>query len=416
MRCLSPVNIHAGDKRVSFGDGCLVPCGKCRNCMIDRKQAWAGKLMAEVATSAAVWFVTLTYKEDSPETAIFRYEDIQRMLKSFRKAMAKKRVRVRFFCAGEQGGKYGRVHWHCLFFFNKFVVVPTIEKNTHWEFWSHGWTQIAKVAIGPAAIRNVRYVVKYVVKGLTDEGSSRMSVSLKPALGHDFFVSLGKKTAAQGLAPSGFYSFDGITFSRGALKGHVVKFPWDQTSGRYYMKGYEEQWKAMNGADSVSVWNEVGDRFYQPSKDEKSFHILLEYEEVVRKIKLLQRPKLDNFDYEVADNVRPLPREDQNYEEPLGWLFVRVGKSAAVVNAYANYVATLTEEQGNVLNLSTDKWGVYEHCRPAITAFLEEKWGEWQDKVYAMSLRMIENAEKRQAVQEDYADFQKRWRKLSAAC
>ena len=89
------------------------PCGKCLPCRITRRQEWTARLLLEMKTSYAIWFITLTYQEPRlPRLGSLRKKELQGFLKRLRKNTG---LKFRYFAAGEYG-KNGRAHYHLLVF------------------------------------------------------------------------------------------------------------------------------------------------------------------------------------------------------------------------------------------------------------------------------------------------------------
>lgn len=181
--------------------------------------------MAEGFSSASVAFVTLTYKE-TPTS--FVYDDVQTMLKQLRMALWRKhRCVVRFYCAGERGDLFGRIHWHLLLFLSKPVSLGPWGKETHpgqlWKYWPHGWTTISNVDHATLPLK-ARYVMKYAIKGHGRQDLPRARMSLKPGIGVPYLTQCAQEWAAKGIVPNGSYHLPGIKWDRGYKAGRHVAF------------------------------------------------------------------------------------------------------------------------------------------------------------------------------------------------
>lgn len=235
-----------------------VPCGKCENCVKNRKQMWTGKLVAEAETSMSVAFLTLTYAKE-PES--FVYRDVQLMLKRYRKHMAAKhRTRVRFFCVGERGDVNGRIHWHLILFFNKTTWVEPPAMNTHWRFWSHGWTQVQNLRPDSLRTKKIRYCVMYAVKGFSDRNKDlprpRFSVGSldEPyALGGEYIVNLAADMGQKGIVPDGTYTLPGVVYEKGQKAGQFQRFPLAGACRRIFVEVWRQSWIDRYGSDNVPV-------------------------------------------------------------------------------------------------------------------------------------------------------------------
>lgn len=179
--------------------------------------------MAEAQVAGSVSFVTLTYAEE-PDDFRSSYKDVQAMLKRFRIFLHRKcgGNSVRFFCTGELGEQKGRRHWHLLLFFKKPYEIPRPKRNTHWDFWHHGWMTVANLS-ADEVLQKARYTAKYCVKSQGGP-DTLMRCSLRPGIGSEWLVQHAIDVAKAGLSPSGGYSFLGVRHSKGANAGEHVKF------------------------------------------------------------------------------------------------------------------------------------------------------------------------------------------------
>ena len=105
----------------------LLPCGKCIGCRVDQSREWANRMMLELKYHDCACFITLTYDDDNLPMnqyvdengevqlkATLRKTDFQEFMKRLRWHIAPKRIR--FFSAGEYGGKTERPHYHAIIF------------------------------------------------------------------------------------------------------------------------------------------------------------------------------------------------------------------------------------------------------------------------------------------------------------
>lgn len=130
-----------------------LPCGKCPNCYKRRISNWSFRLMEEDKKSSSSLFITLTYdtlKVPITEKGFMNLSkrDIQLFMKRLRKA---NRNKLKYFIAGEYGGKTERPHYH-LILFN--ANIETIQKA-----WDNG-----QVHYGQVTGASVGYTLKYMMK------------------------------------------------------------------------------------------------------------------------------------------------------------------------------------------------------------------------------------------------------------
>ena len=64
-QCITPVEIknpHYGIRGTYY---MAVPCGKCPNCLSDRRSDWSLRLQIELSHSTSAHFITLTYSDEN---------------------------------------------------------------------------------------------------------------------------------------------------------------------------------------------------------------------------------------------------------------------------------------------------------------------------------------------------------------
>lgn len=224
-----------------------VACGRCEACVSNRKQDYTGRMVAEAQTSGSVAFVTLTHAR-TPES--FDYTKVQRFLKVFRKHLWEKhnQTKLRFFCVGERGDKYGRRHWHLILFFNKPYDIGRTKPNQKWQFWDHGWSTLEDLSHDHGRmVQKIRYCVMYAVKDLGDSDLPRARVSLKPALGSEYFQRHARELARIGGVPDGKYRFDGIVWDKGHRAGEKQSFTLTGAARRDYIEAFDDEWAKHHG-------------------------------------------------------------------------------------------------------------------------------------------------------------------------
>lgn len=254
MFCKEPFAIykhrgHAGvfnpdTGRVERGE---VACGHCPTCIAGRKNDWTGRLCSEALKAREVYFLTLTYKHEPTE---FRYQDVQRMLWHLRNHFSRhgNGQKIRYFCVGERGNRFGRIHWHLLIFADAPLGWGPWGKKTHpnqlWPFWEWGWTDLVPVP-RHETIARVRYCAKYAVKKIADDNSCRPRFSLKPAIGGEYVVEHAINTATAGLPLRGWYSLPGHVWTKGIRQGQHVKYRLKGSSARKACQAYMDTWEQL---------------------------------------------------------------------------------------------------------------------------------------------------------------------------
>lgn len=260
-------------------------CGRCDYCLKCKRRDVSGALMAESRSAVNTWFVTLTYRDDA-KASLFEYSEIQLLMKRLREKYSESDVR--FYCAGEFGGKWGRSHWHLLIFFRGVgQVAPFIPMNTLWDLWPYGWTQIQDLKSD--VWRRARYVVKYALKDLGEAGSSVFHCSNGFPLGMDYFLSLARRTAQAGLAPDGAYTFAEARYTLGPRNGKLVRYRMRGTARDRFLLEYEAEWFRLNGSKRMPV-TEWMDQVWPDEPEYVAYLDSLEDIEFRRKLEA-KRPK-----------------------------------------------------------------------------------------------------------------------------
>lgn len=156
-----------------------VPCGKCDECAQLQHNSWFVRCWAEYMSSetAQTYFYTLTYNNENLPTHFglpcFDKRDVVLFIKRLKKALSPV-VRVKYLVSSEFGEKYGRPHYHVLFFldksYNPFLFYKLVERCWHLGFVKYG--DHAGIVSGLAGIQ---YVTKYVTKDFmyTDKFNER---------------------------------------------------------------------------------------------------------------------------------------------------------------------------------------------------------------------------------------------------
>lgn len=167
MRCLHPQVVTIKDRtRITGGYG-LYPCGKCLNCLADRRKDWSFRMEWEQRRSISGIFLTLTYDNETvPRTPsgllTLKKDHLKTFLKSLKQAHDRwfedtlkctpPDHRIKYYAVGEYGTKTMRPHYHAILF------------NLHPDFYNYIQPLWAKghIHIGTIAGASINYVAKYL--------------------------------------------------------------------------------------------------------------------------------------------------------------------------------------------------------------------------------------------------------------
>lgn len=142
-----------------------VACGQCLGCRLERQRSWATRIEHEAALHDENCFLTLTYDDAHlPADRSLSKRDLQLFLKRLRKAHG----RIRYFAAGEYGGRYGRPHYHlCLFGYDpsdkRYLTTRKGHKVYLADSVSRAWP-LGLHEVGALTSASARYVAGYVLK------------------------------------------------------------------------------------------------------------------------------------------------------------------------------------------------------------------------------------------------------------
>ena len=178
MRCVSPVTLKIANPRNKDGKA-IVPCGKCINCLINRRETWIARLIEEHKTKPAL-FITLTYSDENltfastNPTVVKR--DVQLFFKRFRKSF---KETFKYYLVAEYGTKTKRPHYHFIIFSDFFSadIADTI---------LNAW-QLGNITCEPLNMARLVYTTKYHVnRGSYPFGTSPPFTLMSKGLGIDY--------------------------------------------------------------------------------------------------------------------------------------------------------------------------------------------------------------------------------------
>lgn len=151
MKCISPITLKIQNPLNKDGK-VIVPCGKCINCLTNRRESWIIRLIEEFKTKKAT-FLTLTYNDENlvyadSEKPTLSKRDVQLFLKRLRKSLKKT---LKYYCVGEYGSRTDRPHYHLILFNSSSDDIDKIQ-----QCWPSG-----NITIADLNIRRLVYTTKY---------------------------------------------------------------------------------------------------------------------------------------------------------------------------------------------------------------------------------------------------------------
>lgn len=137
--------------------GALTPCGNCAECVARKISAWSCRLTNEEKYCESALFLTLTYSTDfvpiTPKGFMtLDKRDVQLFFKNLRKAQfGSKKGNIKYYAAGEYGGRTNRPHWHIILF------------NARVELLQPAWDK-GQIHYGTVTPASIGYSLKYISK------------------------------------------------------------------------------------------------------------------------------------------------------------------------------------------------------------------------------------------------------------
>lgn len=160
--CASPVDYSSTNSEFQ-----AIPCGKCFNCLMNKRMDWTVRLFHESLYHKYTYFVTLTYADDFIEDNKLNKRHCQLFFKRLRKKLS-----FRYFLCGEYGETTGRRHYHLIMYTDipllsedNFMYMHHNVKHYRSPLIAGAW-QLGIVDICEANISSMRYVCGYVLKKL----------------------------------------------------------------------------------------------------------------------------------------------------------------------------------------------------------------------------------------------------------
>lgn len=170
MRCLYPIPI-----RDSYGVVHSVPCGKCQNCLSNKRSELAFRIGKDVEDMRTCVFVTLTYSDENLEYDVevgdkrynFGLPSVSKVtarnfLKRLRKFLDTGNYKINVYLTAEYGDTTRRPHYHAIIYDNNTNLPLDVLCDGIRSSWTFGNISIDSVT--PASIN---YVAKHQAKKCT---------------------------------------------------------------------------------------------------------------------------------------------------------------------------------------------------------------------------------------------------------
>lgn len=162
--CVSPLY----RRPEKYRERSFVPCGRCYQCVRQKKQDWCTRLSFAQQWADCSFFKLLTYDEEhvptlSEFTRELAHEHIYRFLQVLKINLVRKfhkDIKLKYFIASELGEEKNRPHYHACIFI-KGIKLTWQEANAIFnKFWKHGYVGNCY----PLTAQRIRYACKYIQK------------------------------------------------------------------------------------------------------------------------------------------------------------------------------------------------------------------------------------------------------------
>lgn len=202
MDCIEPITLKTGIH---------VPCGRCLNCLGNKRNDWTFRLYRELKTCQSAYFLTFTYNDESliygDSSPTVSKRELQLFLKRLRKEIQKydinygketkclkspeKGFKLKYYAVGEYGTESERPHYHILLF--NLPQGMQVHKTLS-DLWSEEGKSKGFIKVGTVTVRSISYVAGYLINPKTDEKGKEKQFSImstKPAIGSGYLETAG---------------------------------------------------------------------------------------------------------------------------------------------------------------------------------------------------------------------------------
>lgn len=147
-----------------FGEPIKIPCGSCYSCREDLQRMAVDRMFVAWHSHDVSAFVTFTYDDahlrfnEGFDRPTLSKQDVHRYLDNIKHRL--KKIDFEYFLAGEYGDKFGRPHYHCIFF--------GLDYQIHKKFFEQSW-KLGSVKVLPVNASCFQYVAKYICQPYAKE-------------------------------------------------------------------------------------------------------------------------------------------------------------------------------------------------------------------------------------------------------
>lgn len=149
----------------------VVPCGRCAECLENRRSQWSFRLKQQLKVSKNSIFLTLTYSDEHlSDNKYLVKNDLIRYFKRVRSVEND----LKYYGIGEYGGLFKRPHFHAIVFNAKRTVL--IDK----------WQEKGIVDCGDVSDASIHYVTGYIINDFNSDHPAPPFAVMSKGLGANY--------------------------------------------------------------------------------------------------------------------------------------------------------------------------------------------------------------------------------------
>lgn len=200
-----------------------VACRKCEECVTNRRNQWAFRVLQQTESCYNTKFLTLTYNDEHlPECGV-KVRDIQLWTKRMRKNISlwypsfdTEKYPMKYFLCSEYGSKRKRPHYH-LILWNCPMTDDQIEKT-----WKNGF-----IEVGDTCHASVQYCLKYfAIKDKNPEGKLKNFCLMSKNIGENWLADNLSYVKSYVYMPGERYKIPIPTYYRKKLNYPKREYDW----------------------------------------------------------------------------------------------------------------------------------------------------------------------------------------------
>lgn len=159
-KCINPIRVKnekfPEESSIKYFD---FACGKCFNCLSNRRDSWLYRLLHESLDSFASYFVTLTLDDEHYDGNVHK-SHLQKFFKTIRNVLPS----FKYYAIGEFGSITKRGHYHAIIFFKSPVYFESYHYGFNISEIIDRFWKLGNILCVPANASCLNYVLHYHVR------------------------------------------------------------------------------------------------------------------------------------------------------------------------------------------------------------------------------------------------------------